>query len=144
MAEVSTLVAQAIEQRLRDNVSNFGGTIDVTRFAWQGMNFEPGEDAWIRPTVLFASSNFLTDTANGTNLVNGLLQIDIFTAPGYGMSESDSYASAARLLFDRVDITIADHGDLEFGPAGVPRPGQFEGNWLHTIIECPFEIVENK
>ena len=144
MADVTQLVAQAIETRLRDNVTTFGGTIDVTRFAWQGMNFEPGEDAWIRPTVLFGDSSYMTDTDSGTNLVSGLLQVDVFTAPGYGMSEADDYVSAARLLFDRVDITVAGHGDLEFGPSGPPRPGPFDGSWLHTIVECPFTIVENK
>lgn len=144
MAEVTALVAQAIETRIRDNVSSFGGVIDSDRLAWQGMDFEPGTEAWIRPTVLFGGAEFHTDGDTGTNLVSGILQIDIFTVPGYGMSESDGYASAARTLFDRVDIAIADHGDLEFGPAGPGRPGPFDGSWLHTIVECPFEIVENR
>ena len=133
---------------LGHNVSRYvkrvTGENSWTRFVWQGMNFEPGEDAWIRPTVLFGDSSYMTDTDSGTNLVSGLLQVDVFTAPGYGMSEADDYVSAARLLFDRVDITVAGHGDLEFGPSGPPRPGPFDGSWLHTIVECPFTIVENK
>lgn len=142
--DVTQAVSQAIETRIRDNIDAFEGTLDTDHIAWQGVNYQPDGDAWLRPTILYGGVSPMTDSLEGTNLVTGILQIDIFTPAGYGMSESDGYVSAARQLFDRVDVTITGHGDLQFDPSGAPRPGPFDGAWVHTIVECPFQIVENK
>lgn len=144
MAEVTTLVAQAIEDRIRDNVDSFGGTIAIDRIAWQGMDFQPGEDDWLRPTTLFAGSEWLTDgvTGTGQNLIRGVLSLQFFANPGWGMSALDGYASEAREMFDRVKLTIADHGALQFGPAGGPVPG-FDGAWLSNTVDVPFQIEEH-
>lgn len=144
MAEVTTLVVQAIEDRVRDNITSFGGTIDVDRVAWQGMDFEPGEDDWVRVTTLFSGSEYLTDgvTGTGQNLLRGILSLQFFTVPGYGMSALDGYASAARQIFDRVEVTVADHGNLTFGPADGPVPG-FDNVWVSNRVDVTFQIEEH-
>lgn len=144
MAEVTTLVVQAIEDRIRDNIGDFAG-IDIDQVAWQGMDYSPGESDWMRPVTLFQETEWFTSgtTGTGVNVVRGILTCTFFSVPGYGMSSLDAHASAFRALFDRVAITIADHGPLEFGPAGGPRPGPFDGAWLQNIVDCPFQIEEH-
>lgn len=147
--DVTALAAQAIESQLRERVAEFGGSISVERIAWDGTEFDPdephGPEDWLRPRVQFLTSEWMTHGIGGvgSNLHAGTLQLSIFTVPGYGMSAADQYATAARRIFDRAEIAITDHGNLEFGPAGPPRPGPLEASWLHTIVECPFEIVEH-
>ena len=143
MAEVTTLVAQAIEDRIRDNIAVFPG-IDIDQVAWQGMDYRPSEDDWMRPVTLFQDTQWLTHGASGTgvNLVSGIFTCTFFTVPGFGMSALDGYASALRELFDRVAIAIAGHGPLEFEPVSGPRPGPFDGAWLSYIVDCPFQIEE--
>lgn len=145
MAEVTTLCVQAIEDRIRDNLASFAPMI-ADDIAWQGMDFRPGETDWMRPVTLFLSeTEWWTSGASGTgkNIVRGLLTCSIFTAPGYGMSALDGYASAFRELFDRASLTIAGHSALQFDPAGGPRPGPTEDEWLSIVIDCPFSIEEN-
>lgn len=145
MAEVTTLVVQAIEDRIRDNIGDFA-PITTDHVAWQGTDFQPGEDEWMRPVTLFSpEAEWFTDGASGTgnNLIRGFLTVSFFVQPGFGMNPLDGHASAIRELFDRQSLTIADHGDLEFHPAGGPRPGPSEPAWLSVIVDLPFEILEN-
>lgn len=144
MADASTLCAQAIEDRIRDNIADFA-PIGLDDVAWQGIEYQPGEDDWMRPVTLFAETQWHTHgvTGTGENLISGVLTCSFFTPPGYGMSALDDYAGSLRALFDRVDISISGHGDLQFGPAGGPRPGPPEDSWLSVIVDCPFTCEEN-
>lgn len=146
MAEVTTLCVQAIEDRIRDNIADFSPGIEIDQIAWQGMTYQASDADWMRPVTLFtAESEWMTSgvTGTGNNIVRGILTCSFFTPPGYGMGALDGYASALRDLFDRVSLTIADHGPLDFEPAGGPRPGPEEDRWLSVIVDCPFSIEEH-
>ena len=144
MADATTLAVQAIEDRIRDNIADFD-LITLDRVAWQGMDFQPGEEDWMRPVTLWAESDWFTDgvTGTGVNVVPGILTVSFYTPPGYGFSALDAYASAWRALFDRVLIAVTGHGGVQFGPAGGPRPGPPDSGWISNIIDTPFHIEEH-
>lgn len=145
MAEVTTLAVQAIEARIHTNLGDFRTDWTESNVAWQGVDFDPPDNDWMRPVVLFAGSEWFTSGASGVgvNVVRGILTCSFFTHPGFGYEALDGYASAFRELFDRASIALAGHGAIEFDPAGGPRPGPFDGAWIQSIVDCPFLIEEH-
>lgn len=145
MAEVTTLAVRAIEARIYDNLTNFRTDWTTDNVAWQGVDFDPPTDDWMRPVVLFGAPSWWTSGTSGTgvNVVRGILTCSFFTHPGFGYEALDGYASAFRELFDRASVPLAGHGPIEFDPAGGPRPGPPDGAWIHSIVDCPFLIEEH-
>ena len=88
----------------------------------------------------FGESNYLTlDNASGTNRVNGIVVLNIFTPQGIGSGDNYTIGKRLRDLYNR--ITVSDViFDSPIGPEVVESPtpeGQFQ-----TQLRMTFEIYE--
>lgn len=147
MADASELAVRAIEDRIASNITSIDAAWSATaNVAWQGVDFDPSsQSAWLRPVVLFAESAWGTSgvTGTGRNVLQGILQASFFSKPGVGLGASRGRIAGFRTLFDRVSLTVSGHGNVEFEPAGAPRPGPFDGAWHQLIVETVFTIEEH-
>lgn len=130
MASAVDTARAGIEARLNSNWS-------VTDIAWPGLEFDAGEDNWIRPTLRFGSGQMETYGSAGVNTIEGLLLLDAFTVTKTGLGTLYGYVDTLRDLFDRVTV-----GAVEFGAASGPREVSDE-QWRGLQIEVPFIIEEN-
>jgi hypothetical protein len=140
------LAVRAIETRIRDNITDMdAGWTAAANVAWSGAAFVPPEDdGWMRPTVLFADTEYGTMGVQGTgqNVVVGVLRTSFFVRPGVGLGNLRGYTTAYRALFDRASLSLTGHGPAKFGPAGAPRLGPDETGWEHYVLDCPFTVEE--
>ena len=88
----------------------------------------------------FGESNYLTlGNASGTNRVNGIVVLNIFTPQGIGSGDNYTIGKRLRDLYNR--ITVSDViFDSPIGPEVVESPtpeGQFQ-----TQLRMTFEIYE--
>ena len=88
----------------------------------------------------FGESNYLTlGNASGTNRVNGIVVLNIFTPQGIGSGDNYTIGKRLRDLYNR--ITVSDViFDSPIGPEVVESPtpeGQFQ-----TQLRMSFEIYE--
>ena len=88
----------------------------------------------------FGESNYLTlGSASGTNQVNGIVVLNIFTPQGIGSGDNYTIGKRLRDLYNR--ITVSDViFDSPIGPEVVESPtpeGQFQ-----TQLRMTFEIYE--
>ena len=88
----------------------------------------------------FGESNYLTlGNASGTNRVNGIVVLNIFTPPGIGSGDNYTIGKRLRDLYNR--ITVSDViFDSPIGPEVIDSPtpeGQFQ-----TQLRMTFEIYE--
>lgn len=130
MASALDTARSGIESRLKSNWS-------ATPIAWPGVEFDPGEDDWIRPTLVFNAGAMETYGSAGVNTVEGLLLVDLFTAGKAGLGGLYDYVDTLRDLFDRVTV-----GAVEFGAASGPREIP-DDQWRQLQFEAPFIIEEN-
>lgn len=130
MASAIDTVRSGVESRLNDNWTK-------TPVAWPGVEFDPGEEDWLRSTIRFGAGQMETYGSAGVNTLEGLLLLDRFTVTKYGLGELYDDMDTLRDLFDRVTV-----GTAEFGAASGPRVISDEG-WQGLQVEVPFIIEEN-
>ena len=146
MADASELAVRAIETRISSNITDMdAGWTAADNVSWAGVDFVPGSNDWMRPRVEFAETQWGTHGVQGTgkNEIVGILTTSFFIRPGTGLGTMRGYIAGFRDLFDRASIAVTGHGNVEFGPAGAPRPGPEEDGWEHQIVDCPFTIEEH-
>lgn len=129
MASALDTARAGIEGRLNSNWS-------LTPISWPGVEFDPGEQDWIRATLRFAAGQMETFSSAGVNTVDGLLLLDAFTVTKAGHGDLYGYLDTLRDLFDRVTV-----GAVEFLAASGPRDVSDDG-WQGLQIEVPFIIEE--
>ena len=129
MASALDTVRQGVELRLFANWTD-------TEIAWQGHEFDPGEDDWIRPTLRFGGGRLESYSSTGVNTVDGLLLIDCFTVSKSGLGVLYGYVDELRDLFDRVTV-----GAVEFLAASGPREVS-DSLWQGLQFEVPFIVIE--
>ena len=97
-------------------------------------------DSFVQCLTSFGESNYLTlGNASGTNRVNGIVVLNIFTAQGIGSGDNYTIGKRLRDLYNR--ITVSDViFDSPIGPEVIDNPnpeGQFQ-----TQLRMTFEIFE--
>ena len=95
---------------------------------------------FVQCLTTFGESNYLTlGSASGTNQVNGIVVLNIFTPQGIGSGDNYTIGKRLRDLYNR--ITVSDViFDSPIGPEVVESPtpeGQFQ-----TQLRMTFEIYE--
>ena len=95
---------------------------------------------FVQCLTTFGESNYLTlGSASGTNQVNGIVVLNIFTPQGIGSGDNYTIGKRLRDLYNR--ITVSDViFDSPIGPEVVVSPtpeGQFQ-----TQLRMTFEIYE--
>ena len=95
---------------------------------------------FVQCLTTFGESNYLTlGSASGTNQVNGIVVLNIFTPQGIGSGDNYTIGKRLRDLYNR--ITVSDViFDNPIGPEVVESPtpeGQFQ-----TQLRMTFEIYE--
>ena len=95
---------------------------------------------FVQCLTTFGESNYLTlGSASGTNQVNGIVVLNIFTPQGIGSGDNYTIGKRLRDLYNR--ITVSDViFDSPIGPEVIDSPtpeGQFQ-----TQLRMTFEIYE--
>ena len=95
---------------------------------------------FVQCLTTFGESNYLTlGSASGTNQVNGIVVLNIFTPQGIGSGDNYTIGKRLRDLYNR--ITVSDViFDSPIGPEVIDSPtpeGQFQ-----TQLRMTFEIFE--
>ena len=95
---------------------------------------------FVQCLTTFGESNYLTlGNASGTNRVNGIVVLNIFTPQGIGSGDNYTIGKRLRDLYNR--ITVSDViFDSPIGPEVIDSPtpeGQFQ-----TQLRMTFEIYE--
>ena len=95
---------------------------------------------FVQCLTTFGESNYLTlGSASGTNQVNGIVVLNIFTPQGIGSGDNYTIGKRLRDLYNR--ITVSDViFDNPIGPEVIDSPtpeGQFQ-----TQLRMTFEIYE--
>ena len=95
---------------------------------------------FVQCLTTFGESNYLTlGSASGTNQVNGIVVLNIFTPQGIGSGDNYTIGKRLRDLYNR--ITVSDViFDSPIGPEVIDLPtpeGQFQ-----TQLRMTFEIYE--
>jgi len=95
---------------------------------------------FVQCLTTFGESNYLTlGSASGTNQVNGIVVLNIFTPQGIGSGDNYTIGKRLRDLYNR--ITVSDViFDSPIGPEVINSPtpeGQFQ-----TQLRMTFEIYE--
>lgn len=129
MASAVQTARAGIEERLSANWT-------TTEIAWPGQDFDPGDDPWVRSTVLFGGAQMLTHSSSGYNNIDGIYVLDLYGRKGVGMGALYGYADTLRDLFDRATV-----GSVEFHAASGPRSIP-EDAWERLSIEIPFTLEE--
>lgn len=129
MASALDTARAAIEGRLATNWT-------TTAIAWPGHELDAGSSDWIRSTLVFAEGALESMSASGTNTIEGLLLLDLFTLDKTGHGTLYGYLDTLRDLFDRVTL-----GGVEFLAASGPRPITDEV-WTGIQFEVPFIVEE--
>ena len=96
-------------------------------------------DSFVQCLTSFGESNYLTfGSASGTNIVNGIVVVNIFTPQGVGSGNNYTIGKRLRDLYNR--ITVSDViFDSPIGPEVVASnpEGKFQ-----TQLRMTFEIFE--
>lgn len=129
MASAIEAARAGIEIRLNANWT-------LTEIAWPGVEFDAGEQDWIRPTLRFGDGALEGMGSAGQGTVEGLLFVDVFTAEKSGHADLYGYVDTLRDLFDRATV-----GAVEFLAASGPRDISDE-QWQGLQFEVPFIIEE--
>lgn len=129
MASAIDTARAGIESRLNSNWT-------LTDIAWPGVEFDAGEDDWIRPTLRFGDGQMEGMGSSGYGTVEGLLFIDVFTVTKSGHGDLYGYVDTLRDLFDRATV-----GSVEFLAASGPREIS-DDQWQGLQFEVPFIIEE--
>ena len=129
MASAVDTARSGIESRLNTNWT-------LTDVAWPGVEFEPGETDWLRPTLAFGTGAMEGMSSSGVGTIEGILFLDVFTVTKSGLGSLYGYIDTLRDLFDRASV-----GAVEFLAASGPRDVSDE-QWRGLQIEVPFIIEE--
>ena len=129
MASALDTARQGIEARLKANWFR-------TPIAWPGVEFDAGEDDWIRLTILTNAGRLSSGTSGGHGTVDGLVLFDLFTVTKRGYGTLYGYMDELRDLYDRATV-----GSVEFLAASGPRE-LVDEVWAGIQFEVPFIIEE--
>ena len=133
-------VRATIEKRLNDEF-RIGPSIPLV---FNNVPFDASSvDQYIQCITSFGASEYLTQQApnsatTATNLVVGLITINIYTKQGIGAGENFAIAKRVRNLFNRITVS-----DVRFDPPIGPEIFQSspEGKF-QTQIRITFELYE--
>ena len=141
MAEVNlNTVRSTIETRIR-NEFRTGQPIPIV---FNNVPFDASTvDQYIQCVTSFGSSQYLTQQApnsatTATNLVVGLITINIYTKQGIGAGENFAIAKRVRNLFNRITVS-----DVRFDPPVGPEVSEAipEGKF-QSQVRITFELYE--
>lgn len=135
MASAVKAAAGAIYSHLSSNITSIAsGWSANTNVAWPGVDYDPAAE-WIRPTILWGDGFPSSMGSSGTNIVTGVLVLQLFDRPGSGYGTLNGYADNARNLFDRA----SPGSSVEFLAASGPRQvNQDDTRWLQVNLSIPF------
>tara|TARA_Y100001972_G_scaffold109296_1_gene140061 strand:+ start:290 stop:712 length:423 start_codon:yes stop_codon:yes gene_type:complete len=138
MAAINLNTVRSIIETRLSNEFNFGQVIPIV---FSNVDFDESiNDEFIQCVINFGTNQYLTQntTENTTNLIVGLITLDIFTKQGFGSGSNFIIGDRIRNLFNRIVVTGVRF-DAPIGPEIFQST--IEGKF-QTQIRITFELYE--
>ena len=131
-------IKSTIETRLRDEL-NLAPVIPVV---FQNIPYTPpANKSWVQCLVNFGSSSYSTlgGASDSTNLLTGVVTINIFSSKGKGSGPNLVIGKRIRELYNRIIVS-----GVSFDPPVGPEPLNFSDaeGYFQTQIRVTFDVYE--
>ena len=131
-------VRSTIESRLKDELAN----APVIPVSFNNVPYTPTPDSsWCQCSMSLSSSSYLSQggTSGSSNVLTGLMSVNIFTPKGLGSGDNYVIGKRVRDLYNRINISGV-YFDPPIGPEVMSSPSP-EG-YFQTQVRVTFEVIE--
>lgn len=132
-------VRSTIESRLKDELET--GTPPITVVFNNVPAIPTPNKSWCQCSMSFSSSSYLSQggTSGSSNVLTGLMSVNIFTPRGKGAGDNYVIGKRVRDLYNRINVSGV-YFDPPIGPEVMSSPSP-EG-YFQTQVRVTFEVIE--
>lgn len=113
-------------------LADFAAARPTTSISVENDSFSPGNDSWVRLSILYSSASFLS-LGTTSQRYRGYVQVEIHTPIGEGTQEIDSIAGDVGTIFRGRTVDGVNYGD----PIP-PKPLVVQDGWFSGAVLVPF------